>query len=159
MRFGSDAAGSAWGSKLLKDPDVAETKLTGVLDIVWAVALAAVTACPWLSPAGTDPPQLQTRAATAAKQTMNRCMVIIRAWSAGCSMLLVRLAGYDDGSHAEGSEDDACQSPSKSHPPIVVATHGGINSRNRRVTRLELRRSPLSTRYKKTRALMANAPF
>src|ERR1035437_9535722 len=85
MRFGSDAAGSAWGSKLLKDPDVAETKLTGVLDVVWAVALPAVTACPWLSPAGTDPPQLQTRAATAAKQTMNRCMVIIRAWTAGCS--------------------------------------------------------------------------
>jgi hypothetical protein len=159
MRFGSDAAGSAWGSELLKDPDVAETKLTGVLDIVWAVALAAVTACPWLSPAGTDPPQLQTRAATAATQTMNRGMVIIRAWSAGCSMLLVRLAGYDDGSHAEGSEDDACQSPSKSHPPIVVATQGGINSRNRRVTRLELGRSPLSTRYKKTRALLANAPF
>jgi hypothetical protein len=45
MRFGSEAAGSAWGPKLLKDPDVAETKLTGELDIAWAVALAAVTAC------------------------------------------------------------------------------------------------------------------
>jgi hypothetical protein len=134
MRFGSDAAGSAWGSKLLNDPDVAETKLTGELDIVWAVALAAVTACPWLSPAGTDPPQLQTRAATAAKQTMNRCMVIIRAWSAGCSMLLVRLARYDDGSHAEGSEDDACRLrrrvilPSWS-PPTAVSMYATDVSR------------------------------
>jgi hypothetical protein len=64
---------------LLKDPDVAETKLTGVLDMVWAVALAAVTAWPWSSPAGTDPPQLQTMAAAAAKQTMNRIMV--PSWS------------------------------------------------------------------------------
>ena len=64
---------------MLKDPDIAETKLTGVLDMVWAVALAAVTACPWLSPAGTDPPQLQTKAAIAAKQTMNRAMV--PSWS------------------------------------------------------------------------------
>ena len=63
---------------MLKDPDVAETKLTGVLDIVWAVALAAVTACPWLSPAGADPLQLQTTAAAAAMQTMKRVMVIIR---------------------------------------------------------------------------------
>lgn len=68
--------------EVAEGPDVAETKLTGVLDIVWAVALAAVTACPWLSPADTDPPQPQTRAAAAAKQTMNRCMVVIRAWSA-----------------------------------------------------------------------------
>jgi len=64
---------------LLKDPDVAETRLTGVLDIAWAVTLAAVTACAWLSPAGTDPPQLQTMAAAAPKQTMNRVMV--PSWS------------------------------------------------------------------------------
>jgi hypothetical protein len=134
MPFGSDTAVPALGSKLLKDPDAAETKLTGVLDIVWAVALAAVTACPWLSPAGTDPPQLQTRAATAAKQTMNRCMVIIRAWSAGCSVLLVRLAGYDDGSHAEAPRMTPASLrrrvilPSWS-PPTAVSIHATDVSR------------------------------
>ena len=43
-------------------------------------------------------------AAAAAEHAMNRVMVITRTRSAGCSMLLVRLAGYDDGSHAEGSD-------------------------------------------------------
>jgi hypothetical protein len=76
MRCGSDPAVLSSGSKVLNGPDAAETKLTCVLDIVWAVALAAVTADPWLSPAATVPPQLQTRAATAAKQTMNLVMVL-----------------------------------------------------------------------------------
>jgi hypothetical protein len=74
---------------VLKGPEVAETKLTRVLDIVCAVALAAVTACPWLSPAGTDPPQLQTRAAAAATHPTSRVTVtaslgrrvILPSWS------------------------------------------------------------------------------
>jgi hypothetical protein len=61
---------------VLKGPDVADTKLTGVLDIACAVALAAATACTWLSAAGTDPPQLQTMAAAATMKTMNRVAVI-----------------------------------------------------------------------------------
>jgi hypothetical protein len=70
----------------LKDPDAAVTKLTGVLDIAWAVAFPAITACPWLSPAGTDPPQLQTRDATKATQTMNRVTVIIGVGNSEGSM-------------------------------------------------------------------------
>jgi hypothetical protein len=47
-----------------------------------------------------------------------------------------------DGSHTDGFGDDARQSASTSHPPIVVANDGGTSDRNRCVTPLEPERSP-----------------
>lgn len=66
-RFGLDAEAPTLGSNPPKRPDFADTKTTGVPDMPWAMGLATLADCCWVSPVAEPAHAVTRQAAIAAK--------------------------------------------------------------------------------------------